>query len=74
MTGDALTHQVVSFQKPDWHFGFDQIPEQAAATRRRLLGMLATDRIGIVGYHLPWPGVGRVETGKDGAFRYIAEG
>jgi len=74
VTGDALTHQVVSFQKPDWHFGFDQIPEQAAATRRRLLDMLATDRIGIVGYHLPWPGVGRVETGKDGAFRYIAEG
>ncbi len=72
ITGDALTHQVVSFERPDWHFGFDQIPEQAVETRKRLLGMLAADRVGIVGYHLPWPGVGRVEATKAGQYRYIA--
>jgi glyoxylase-like metal-dependent hydrolase (beta-lactamase superfamily II) len=73
VTGDALTHQAVSFERPDWHFGFDQIPEQAAKTRGTLLDMLAKDRIGIIGYHLPYPGFGRVEAGKSGQFRYIAE-
>ena len=73
ITGDALTHQVVSFQRPDWHYGLDQDAELAAQTRQELLGMLAADNVGIVGYHLPWPGVGRVEAGKDGTFRYIAE-
>jgi glyoxylase-like metal-dependent hydrolase (beta-lactamase superfamily II) len=74
VTGDALTHQTVSFERPDWHFGFDQIPEQAVETRKTLLGMLAADKVNIIGYHLPWPGMGRVEAGKDGQFRYIAEG
>lgn len=72
VTGDALTHQVVSFERPDWHFGFDQIPEQAVETRKSLLGRLSADKVRIIGYHLPWPGVGRVEAGKDGRFRYIA--
>ena len=31
------------------------------------------DGLLLVGYHLPWPGVGRAEA-KDGAWRYVAEG
>jgi hypothetical protein len=26
----------------------------------RLLDRLATDRIPLIGFHLPWPGIGRV--------------
>ena len=33
--------------------------------------MLATDKTALLGYHLPWPGLGRVER-KDAAFRFIA--
>ena len=73
VTGDALTHPNVSFERPDWHFGFDQDPELAARTRATLLDRLARDKVGIIGYHLPWPGVGRVEAGQAGRFRYIAE-
>jgi glyoxylase-like metal-dependent hydrolase (beta-lactamase superfamily II) len=69
--GDALTSPIVSFAKPDWPWGPDADQTQAASTRRRTLDMLATDKVQLLGYHLPWPGVGRVER-KDGGFRYVA--
>src|SRR5690606_35925409 len=59
--GDALTHAVVSFEKPQWRNGADVDGEQGAATRARLLDMLAGDQMQIAGYHLPRPGLGRVE-------------
>ena len=68
--GDALTHPSVSFAKPDWQPSSDQQPEIAAVTRRRLLDRAATDGLMLIGYHLPWPGVGRAEA-KDGAWRYV---
>ncbi|WP_162901598.1 MBL fold metallo-hydrolase [Breoghania sp. L-A4] len=71
ITGDALTHQVLAFEHPRWHYGMDQFPDQAVETRLALLDRLATDRIGIVAYHLPWPGVGRVET-KGAVWRFAA--
>lgn len=59
--GDALTHPVVSFQFPDWRWGTDVDAALAVATRRRLLDRLATERTRLLGYHLPWPGLGAVE-------------
>lgn len=71
ITGDALTHKVLAFEQPGWHYGMDQFPDQAASMRPGLLDRLATDKIGIIGYHLPWPGVGRVE--KNGTvWQYVA--
>lgn len=69
--GDVIGNPVVSFARPDWHWGPDENREQGAATRKRVLDMLATDKIALLGYHLPWPGVARVER-KDGAYRYVA--
>lgn len=70
--GDALTHPAVSFGAPQWRWGSDLDAQQAAATRTGLLDDLATRKIGIVGYHLPWPGVGRAER-RGTAYRYVAE-
>jgi hypothetical protein len=42
----------------------------AAATRKRILGMLAADKVPFVGYHMPWPGVGFVES-RDSGFQYV---
>ncbi|HRX35214.1 MAG TPA: MBL fold metallo-hydrolase [Aestuariivirga sp.] len=72
IVGDAISNAVISFQKPDWHSGTDQDPEQGAATRKNLLSRLATDRPRIIGYHLPHPGTGRVEA-RDQVFRFVAE-
>jgi glyoxylase-like metal-dependent hydrolase (beta-lactamase superfamily II) len=68
--GDVLTQSTVSFARPDWRWGADMDAPKAAATRRRTLDMLATDRIALLGTHLPWPGVGRVERAGD-AYRFV---
>ena len=69
--GDALSHPIVSFAKPDWRWGPDLDQTKAAATRKQLLDRLVTDKAALLGYHLPWPGVGRVERKADG-YRFIA--
>jgi glyoxylase-like metal-dependent hydrolase (beta-lactamase superfamily II) len=63
---DFANHYVWSLAHPDWEVRFDMDKAQAAATRRRLLGMLSADRIPFVGYHMPWPGLGYVD-----GFRYV---
>ncbi len=68
--GDALTHPLISFQYPEWKPTADHVPEQAVATRRALLDRLATDRSRLIGFHLPYPGVGVVER-KDGRYRFV---
>lgn len=70
ITGDAVNHAYVSFERPDWRFAFDMDGEAAAATRRRLLDMATTDRIALIGYHLPFPGVGHAVREGD-AFRFL---
>jgi glyoxylase-like metal-dependent hydrolase (beta-lactamase superfamily II) len=68
--GDVVTNPIVSFAKPAWPWGPDNDQSMAATTRQRTLDMLVTDKVQLLGYHLPWPGVGRVEK-KDGAFRFV---
>ena len=46
--------------------------EQAAKRRRQILDMAATDKLRILCYHIPFPGLGRVE--REGlAFTWLAE-
>lgn len=68
--GDFCNHYVVSMQRPDWHVRFDMDKDGAAATRRTLLDMLATDRIPFTSYHMPFPAVGYVERMGQG-YRYV---
>jgi glyoxylase-like metal-dependent hydrolase (beta-lactamase superfamily II) len=67
--GDALTHPLISFQHPGWRPTADHVPDQAAQTRVKLLDRLASDRSRLIGFHLPYPGLGLVER-KDGAYRF----
>ena len=74
VVGDALAHPVIAFAHPDWTPAADHHDAaQAVQTRKRLLERLATDRSRLVGYHLPFPGIGRVER-RGTAFAYVAEG
>ena len=68
--GDALMHQIISFLHPEWKPVSDHVPDQAVATRRKLLDRLATDKSKLIGFHLPYPGVGIVER-KDSAYRFV---
>lgn len=65
ITGDALTNPIISFQHPDWRFGFDTDHEAASHTRQQLLDRLASTRAQVLGYHWKRPGLGSVE--RDGA-------
>ena len=69
--GDALIDTVIYFRHPEWYYTGDHMPDQAAATRRKLLDRLAADRSKLIGFHLPYPGVGTVER-KDSAYRFVA--
>ena len=68
--GDVATSAELFLPRPDWFPGFDMDPPTAVATRRALLDRLATDRIPMVAYHFPMPGIGRVERSGQG-FRYM---
>ncbi|MEM1276124.1 MAG: MBL fold metallo-hydrolase [Pseudomonadota bacterium] len=70
LTGDICNHYVVSLQRPDWHVKFDMDKEGAVAARKKTFGMIASDQIPFVGYHMPAPAVGYVEEMGKG-FRYI---
>jgi len=58
--GDAMTHAYTNFAHPGWYNEFDMDGDQAVKTRMRLLDMVAADRMAVLGYHFPFPGVGHV--------------
>jgi len=70
---DSTNHYVWSLAYPDWEVRFDMDKGAAAATRRNLLGMLAADRIPMIGYHMPFPALGYVAAGgpEGAAFHYV---
>lgn len=71
---DLANHPVWSLARPDWEVRFDADKAGAAESRRRILGMIAADRIPAVGYHMPFPALGYVAPGSDGAeFRRVPE-
>ena len=73
VVGDALAHPIIAFAHPDWKPAADHEPDRAIATRKALLDRLATDKSRIVGYHLPFPGVGIVER-KGTAYAFVPVG
>ncbi len=70
ITSDTANHFVASLERPDWHVRFDMDKEAAAATRRRVFGMLAADGIPFIGYHMPYPALGFVKENGSGGFKY----
>ncbi len=68
--GDCMTHAHLNFAHPEWFNGTDSDGDQTVATRRRLLDRAAADRIAVLGYHFPFPGVGHVRA-EAGAYRFM---
>lgn len=68
--GDVAHHHIVSLEKPKLPFAFDTDGAQGTQTRLKMWDMLASERIPMVAYHFPFPGVGYV--GKQGdAYRFF---
>ena len=70
IAGDLANHHVWSLGHPDWEVRFDMDKSAAAETRRRVLGTLASERMPMTGYHMPFPAAGFVEVEGDG-FRWV---
>jgi glyoxylase-like metal-dependent hydrolase (beta-lactamase superfamily II) len=49
---------------PGWHAVFDQDPDLAEQTRRRIYDMVVAEKLQVQGFHYPFPGLGNVV--KDG--------
>jgi glyoxylase-like metal-dependent hydrolase (beta-lactamase superfamily II) len=63
--GDAALHPV-HVERPDWHAVFDCAPAQAEATRRRLWSWATSQQALVMAFHFPFPGLGRVSSGRRG--------
>ena len=67
--GDLANHYVFSLQVPEARVFFDDDPDTAIATRKRVLDMVATDGIPVIGHHMPFPSLGFVER-SGGGYRW----
>jgi len=72
-SADTAHHHVLMFSHPDWTSAFDTDPKMAAETRRRILDRAAADGLRVLGYHLPFPGIGHVRAVKGGGFEWAPE-
>ncbi|SIO55315.1 Glyoxylase, beta-lactamase superfamily II [Rhodovulum sp. ES.010] len=70
IAADFANHYVWSLAHPEWEVLYDRDKAAAAATRKRMLDMLAADRTPFIGYHMPFPGYGFVEP-RDAGYRYV---
>lgn len=70
--GDCAHHQVVSLACPNWHCVFDVDQVQAAKTRSTIFDFAATEKVAVVGYHMPFPSLGYVERLTPDGYRWLA--
>lgn len=59
LTADLAYHPVVNVDRP-WLPGPDRDKETALAARRRIFDRAAADRIPVLGFHFPFPGLGHM--------------
>jgi glyoxylase-like metal-dependent hydrolase (beta-lactamase superfamily II) len=55
---DTLNRPEIMARRPEWQIIFDFDGAAASAGRRRILDMVATDRVRVTGYHFPFPANG----------------
>lgn len=66
LQADVSIVPALFLRHPDWHVMFDSEPEKAVATRRRIYDMASADKLPVVGYHFPFPGIGHIEKAGSG--------
>lgn len=69
---DLAHHHLLMFADPDWTIAFDHDPSQAILTRKKFWSQASTNHTRCYGFHLPWPGLGRIIPQEKG-YRWWAE-
>ncbi|MEQ1403585.1 MBL fold metallo-hydrolase [Neorhizobium sp. Rsf11] len=70
LTADTANHYILSLERPDWEVRFDMDKAEAAASRKKVFDMVATDKVAFLGYHMPFPAAGFVEKQETG-YRFV---
>jgi glyoxylase-like metal-dependent hydrolase (beta-lactamase superfamily II) len=68
--GDIVHTACLQFPEPERSIGFDNDPALAIANRKKVMDMVATDRLAFAGAHLPFPGIGNATKSGTG-YAYI---
>jgi glyoxylase-like metal-dependent hydrolase (beta-lactamase superfamily II) len=63
---DVTNHPALFARNPGWHAFFDQIPDMAEATRRKVYDMLVAEKMLVQGFHYPFPGMAHIEKSGSG--------
>lgn len=63
---DVTNHPALFARNPGWHAFFDQDPNMAEATRRKVYDMLVAEKMMVQGFHYPFPGLAHVEKAGNG--------
>jgi len=58
-----LVHHPLQIEHPEWSPVFDALPPLSRETRRSLIDRARRERSLVLSYHLPFPGIGRVDSG-----------
>lgn len=69
ITSDAAYDPLLNIEHP-WRPGPDLDPEAAAQARRSLFDRAAADRTLVLGFHFPFPGLGRIRA-ANGTYRWV---
>ena len=69
LTSDLAYHPVVNVDRP-WRPGPDRDKDTALQSRRRIFDRAAADRLLVLGFHYPFPGLGRILK-TDGGYAWV---
>ena len=58
--GDALLHPNTSLLFPSWKPENDMDPIKAIKSRKKVLSLITNEKMALLGFHFPFPGVGHV--------------
>jgi len=70
---DLAHHSLLMFADPEWTIAFDHDPVQSVVTRKKYWKDAAEKHTRCYGFHLPWPGLGRIVSTEGKAYRWWAE-
>ncbi len=71
--GDTAHVPEVQLARPDVTVNVDSDPPAAAASRKRILDMAASDRLLVTGMHLHFPGFAHVARRREGGYALVPE-
>lgn len=70
--GDAFIHPLHA-ENPNWKFYVEVDPDIAITSKNRILELVIQQKMLLMGYHFPFPGVGRMCRDTEGIYRWTPQ-